>query len=68
MARPITPLRNYLKRHRITQAEFARRVGVSQPTICAVMTGKQGPSLKLLKRISQETGLSLDELAAPIAA
>ena len=58
-------LDSYLKATNTTQAEFARRVGVSQPTISDILRGVHSPSVSLLKRIAHETGLSLDELLTP---
>jgi len=58
-------LESYLRSTNTTQAEFARRVGVSQPTISDILRGVHSPSVNLLKRIAQETGLSLDQLLAP---
>lgn len=55
-------LESYLESTNTSQTEFARRVGVSQPTISDIIHGKHSPSVKLLKRISEETRLSLDEL------
>jgi transcriptional regulator with XRE-family HTH domain len=55
-------LRSYLERTRTTQAAFAKRVGVSQPTIANLVNGVHSASSDLLKRIAQETGLSADEL------
>lgn len=55
-------LRSYLERTRTTQAAFAKRVGVSQPTIHNLVNGVHSASSDLLKRIVQETGLSADEL------
>jgi transcriptional regulator with XRE-family HTH domain len=57
-------LAEYLARTKTTQSAFARRVGVSQPTIWNLVNGEHGASSDLLKRISRETGLSFDELLA----
>jgi len=56
------PLRTYLRRKRITQAEFARRLGVSQPTVWAWINGTKSPTVDNLVRIAQETNLSVDAL------
>lgn len=55
-------LDTYLKTTNTTQADFARRLGVSQPTISDIIRGVHSPSVKLLKRISEETGISVDQL------
>lgn len=55
-------LETYLKTTKTSQTEFARRVGVSQPTISDIIRGQHSPSIPLLKRISKETRLSLDKL------
>lgn len=60
-------LDSYLKSTETTQAEFARRVGVSQPTISDILRGVHSPSVNLLRRIAQETGISIDELLASTA-
>lgn len=60
-------LDSYLKATNTTQTEFARRVGVSQPTISDIINKRHSPSVDLLKRIAKETGLSIDELLSPEA-
>jgi transcriptional regulator with XRE-family HTH domain len=57
-------LADYLVRTQTTQAAFARKVRVSQPTIWNLINGKHSASVALLRRISRETGLSTDELLA----
>jgi len=57
-------LDSYLKSTKTSQAEFARRVGVSQPTISDLIRGQHSPSVDLLKRIAKKTGLSLDQLVS----
>ena len=46
----------------LSQAELARRVGVSQGLIWAIENGAKRPSIKVLARIAAELSLSLDEL------
>jgi len=60
-------LREHLAEKKITQAEFARRLGVSQPTVCEWLNGKIWPSANRLLEISRETGLSIDELMSEAA-
>lgn len=55
-------LKTYRERRQMTQAELARLLDVSQPTICEIENGNQTPTVKLLKRISKVTGLSADKL------
>lgn len=57
-------LRAYLEKSAITQAAFARLVGVSQPTIANLVNGKHSASVPLLRRLSLVTGLSTDDLLA----
>lgn len=56
-------LREHLKESGETQIEFAKRIGVSQPTVCDWLSGKITPSVENLITISSKTGLSLDYLA-----
>jgi transcriptional regulator with XRE-family HTH domain len=55
-------LQSYLEKTRTSQTAFARRVGVSQPTISDIVRGRHSPSVALLKRIAKETRLSVDKL------
>jgi transcriptional regulator with XRE-family HTH domain len=55
-------LREHLTEKEITQAEFARRLGVSQPTVWEWLNGKSLPTAARLREIAQETGISIDEL------
>jgi transcriptional regulator with XRE-family HTH domain len=57
-------LREYLDRSGITQAAFAKRVGVSQPTVSNWVRGAHSASPATLKRISRATGVPLDALLA----
>jgi len=57
-------LREYLERTGTTQAAFAKIIGVSQPTIANLVNGVHLASAAVLKRLSQKTGLSVDELLA----
>jgi len=62
------PLRKYLKTRRITQAEFARQMGVSQPTVWAWMNGTKTPTADKLVRIADLIGATVDELLGRKAA
>lgn len=57
-------LATYLENTGTSQTEFAKRVGVSQPTISDIIRGVHSPSVDLLKRIAKETRLSVDKLLA----
>jgi putative transcriptional regulator len=48
-----------------TQAELARRLGVSRQTVNAVETGKYDPSLPLAFRIGDLFGRPIEELFFP---
>ncbi|WP_380163508.1 helix-turn-helix transcriptional regulator [Jannaschia sp. R86511] len=45
-----------------TQAELARRAGVSRQTVNAIETGRFDPSLPVAFRLSRLLGLPLEEL------
>ncbi len=57
-------LKQYLAAKEITQIEFARTLGVKQPTISDYVNGNMLPKGKRLKKISEITGLSIDKLLA----
>ena len=59
-------LPDYLKKHRLTHSQFAKKVRVSQPHIANILSGKRRPSIELAKRIEIETGkaVMLDDLLA----
>ncbi len=44
----------------LTQAELARRIGVTRQTLIAIEQGKYSPTLELAFQISREFGVSLD--------
>jgi transcriptional regulator with XRE-family HTH domain len=46
----------------ITQAELARRSGVSKAMICDVESGKKNPTIRLLGQIAQGLGCGISEL------
>jgi DNA-binding XRE family transcriptional regulator len=46
----------YLSNMKMRQADFAARVGASQPTISKLLSGDALPSLELAVRIERETG------------
>ena len=51
-----------MEANEISQAELARRVNVSQPTVWEWLNGKSAPRASKLLELSRETGLSVDEL------
>jgi len=46
----------------VTQAELARRVGVTRQTLIAIEQGKYSPTLELAFQIARAFGVGLDEL------
>lgn len=52
---------NYIKREKISNNEFARKVGVSKGTVSRILNGK-GISLQTAKRIAKYIKVPLDEL------
>jgi len=55
-------LRVLRKRARLSQAQLAKRVGVTQGFIWQVEEGRKTPSLRVLTRIASELNVSLEEL------
>lgn len=51
--------------YRWTQAELARRLGVSRQTVNAIETGRFDPSLPLAFRIAQLFELSIEQVFQP---
>jgi transcriptional regulator with XRE-family HTH domain len=68
MIRRMEALRTWLSESEKTQAELAKALGVSQPTVSDWLKGKFSPNAKKLKAISEYTGLSVDVLLAAPAA
>lgn len=46
----------------MTQAELARRVGVTRQTLIAIEQGRYSPTLELAFQIARAFGVGLDEL------
>ena len=44
----------------LTQAELAKRIGVTRQTLIAIEQGRYSPSLELAFQISRECGVGLD--------
>lgn len=55
-------LRRLREARRISQADLARRLGVSQRTVSAYETGAAWPPPPTLLRLSDEFGIAVDEL------
>jgi transcriptional regulator with XRE-family HTH domain len=54
-------LRTIRKKNGLTQAELARRVGVSRSYINKIENGEAKPSLALLERIASILGVSIKD-------
>jgi transcriptional regulator with XRE-family HTH domain len=54
-------LRTIRKKNGLTQAELARRVGVSRSYINKIENGEAKPSLTLLERIASILGVSIKD-------
>lgn len=68
MVRP-TIVTNSIRQRRfaaaeMTQAELARRVGVTRQTIIAIEKGRYSPTLEMAFRIARALGVRLDEVFA----
>lgn len=67
MAKP-TRVTNTIRAHRenagLTQAELARRLGVTRQTLIAIEQGKYSPTLELAFLIAREFGVILDAIFA----
>ena len=59
-------IRRLRKAKSITQAELARRIGVSSKAVSKWETGKGLPDISLLQPLAQELGVSLSELMSGI--
>lgn len=55
-------LARYLEDTNTSQTEFAKSVGVSQPTVSEWLSGEKTPTVGNLAKISRVTRLSTDEL------
>lgn len=56
-------LRCFVETERMTQVELAHKLRVTQSMVSKVLSGEDAsPSIGLLCRIREETGLTLDEL------
>ena len=48
-------LSEYLKKHKLTQKDFAEKVGVARPQITRIISKKRNPSPHLMKKIEEAT-------------
>ncbi|MGB4778186.1 helix-turn-helix transcriptional regulator [Microbacterium sp.] len=55
-------IRAVREREGITQAELARRVGVTRQTLIAIEQGRYSPSLELAFQLARAFGVGLDDL------
>nr|WP_273652628.1 helix-turn-helix transcriptional regulator [Cellulomonas fimi] len=49
-------------RDEMTQAELARRIGVTRQTVIAIEQGRYSPTLEMAFQIARELGVPLDEV------
>lgn len=52
-------LREYRKRNRLSQIEFANLVGLKQPSISEYEKGRKRPGKRAAKQIAQATGIDI---------
>ena len=55
-------LREYLFRKRITQVDFAKKIGISRGHLGQIIAGTKHPSRKLAKKIEEETNRKVTAL------
>lgn len=58
-------IKELCKERGITLNQLAERIGVSQPSISGIATGKQKPSFDTLDRLADALGVSVAELFVP---
>ena len=56
-------LGTYLRERRMTQREFAERIGVSRSYLSMLISGSKIPSLKIATKIEKETGGEVTAIA-----
>jgi len=52
-------LAEYLKIHSLTHKEFGKLVGISQPHVTNILSGRKNASVALIKRIEEVTKRSV---------
>ena len=55
-------LSHWRSKEGISQAQAAKKIGVTQAYYCQLENGKRTPSLDVLENIAQATGLNLSDL------
>jgi transcriptional regulator with XRE-family HTH domain len=55
-------LKTWMDTHNVNQTQLAQELEVEQPTVWGWLNGKTFPRTKTLVRLSQYTGISIDEL------
>lgn len=55
-------LRSLRRSREMTQAELARRVGVSTPYVCEIEKGLKTPSLETARALAGVFGVSIEEI------
>jgi transcriptional regulator with XRE-family HTH domain len=58
-------LRDYLRRSRRTQRDFARELGLAEPTVSRLLSAATRPSITLAARIETVTGIPIRAWAGP---
>ncbi len=56
----MTALGEYLKKHKITQTEFARTLGITQATVSRLASGAAYPRLRMAVQIERLTDGAVD--------
>jgi transcriptional regulator with XRE-family HTH domain len=59
-------LRRVMADKAVTQAELARRLGVSSVHVCQLIAGRNVPSLEKVEQVSKALGLDPEELLSPV--
>lgn len=62
----MTAIRKYRTDRKLTQAELAAVLGVSQAAIAMWENGDRKPDIIMLKKLSDALGCTADELLAPV--
>lgn len=64
------PLRTWRQNHNLTQPQAAQRLGLTEPTLSRYESGKRMPRLKRAAKLSEITGIPLDQfvMAEPVEA
>ena len=57
-----TKIKEYRKKHGLTQKKLAEALGVRQNTICLWEKGERNPSIVMGKKIAAVFGITVDEL------